>query len=83
MKWISVEDKLPKKGELVIITNGDLISCGCVVIEESEYWEQVNSTTKKLTKEKPFIWFDTHPSYDCFDETHWMPLPEPPDTDKG
>ena len=62
MKWISVEDRLPEKGECVLtfephcIDNPDKGIC-CSVVG--------SGFTDKKSNGTPWV-------------THWMPLPEPP-----
>ncbi len=63
-EWISVEDRLPERGQNVIAFSE---SDGIVILTcfRSAGWKEV------ITKENAQI-IITH------EVTHWMPLPEPP-----
>lgn len=68
--WISIEDRLPEVGEIVMVTGGN--------------WEgRPDVFTAKLEKER---WVDYYGSniegsiMGC-DITHWRPLPEPPESE--
>ncbi len=67
MEWISVEDRLPKKTEDVLVVANDIVSqfqevLNCCICPEYEnvMWEFLNGE-----------------DFPCI-VTHWMPLPEPP-----
>jgi len=62
MKWISVEDKLPKIDEDVLLywENDYPLDVGSMF--KKNYWQRANGDMSE---------YDAPP-------THWMPLPEPP-----
>jgi hypothetical protein len=62
MEWISVEDKLPNGGD-VLVSNGDEIWLG------SYRWHSVDDGSWAVYMNAPFR---------SNSVTHWMPLPEPP-----
>ena len=73
MKWINVEDELPKQGECVIVIESDnsqYIGIFCIY-EKSDY-----------IKEEERIWSEYSTGCGCctrnLKPTHWMPLPDPP-----
>lgn len=71
--WISVKDKLPDYGEIVIVWD-DIESelCTGMRVEERDGWKVEWVTS---------YWSGTHCSTDYYgrtDITHWMPLLEPP-----
>ena len=62
--WVSVRDRLPEKGEYVLVyANAKYINSKKVCIDRLE------------DGEKTAVWMYTH---GWFEVTHWMPLPEPP-----
>lgn len=62
--WVSVRDRLPEKGEYVLVyANAKYIDSEKVCIDKLE------------DGEKTAVWMHTH---GWFEVTHWMPLPEPP-----
>ena len=62
--WVSVRDRLPEKGEYVLVyANTKYINSKKVCIDRLE------------DGEKTAVWMYTH---GWFEVTHWMPLPEPP-----
>lgn len=68
MKWISVEDKLPKLNDLVIcFCDNGFINAGYLCYPGTK--EDFNLCSTGLLK-----------YFSCGDRkiTHWMPLPEPP-----
>ena len=68
--WISVEDRLPKDGELFIVTNGS-----DVALAYFEDWVAYDGTSQN-------IWENVVgclPFPGLFNNvTHWMPMPLPP-----
>lgn len=64
MKWISIEDQLPKEDRLYLIyaISGDI---RCPLITTAWF-----DPRDKRWSFLPIIWIDAI--------THWMPLPEPP-----
>lgn len=64
-EWVSVEDRLPTPGERVIATDGQFVGEG--YLDSCCRWFRYGG----------FEWrfFDIER-----DVTHWMPLPEPPDS---
>lgn len=68
-EWISVEEKLPEKGENVL------------VYAIAKYIGDTKIGIDKLEEgERRPVWFYTH---GWFEVTHWMPLPEPPGEDNN
>lgn len=64
MGWISVKDRLPEKGVLVLVfAKAKYTAVEAICIDRLEEGEK-----------RP-VWFYTHGWYEV---THWMPLPEPP-----
>lgn len=65
--WISVNDKLPKFGQYVLVRyDNDDMAVACIFdrAEDIIFW--------RATIDKGWC-------SDCdFEPTHWMPLPEPP-----
>lgn len=75
MEWISVNDKLPKCGETVIVYYPKM---------RCEYWPFVFSATYKEFKNgactKTFSAYDFYYNIGGPDGiTYWMPLPNPPE----
>ncbi len=76
MKWINVEDKLPKESETVWAINKDtrFIMLGCIVYEDGWLWAE----------SKGIIYCeDNNIVAECelddeYDITHWQPLPKLP-----
>lgn len=62
MSWISVEDRLPTEGELVLVYKKDSIS-GLPVFDIGY-----------LDNDEVLIWS----CYNGQSITHWQPLPDPP-----
>ena len=64
MNWISVDDRLPEKGDVVLIT---------------KYRHRVPITARYGNPDKwyPLCWRKYIEPFD--DVTHWMPLPGPPE----
>lgn len=72
MEWISVNDKLPEKGDFVIIfTKYNWIEYSYEYCGDGEFYESNFDKTRNI---------DSRPlSKDC-NVTHWMPLPLPPNS---
>ena len=68
-EWISVKDKLPKIGDLVI---GYFLYGPIPYVEQVSYIQRKNMIGE-IIKE----WHDSDGGTPL-DVTHWMPLPEPP-----
>lgn len=66
MEWISVKDRLPDKGQMVIVLDNDL--------RDFYKWNMEVALFDGLKKDK--FWVSSG-DYRRF--THWMPLPEPPE----
>lgn len=65
-EWLSVEERLPEKGENVL------------VYAIAKYIGDTKIGIDKLEEgERRPVWFYTH---GWFEVTHWMPLPEAPDS---
>ena len=63
-EWVSVKDRMPNKGENVLVF---------ATAKYSKGWEFAIDRLEEGEKEP--IWLYTH---GWFEVTHWMPLPEPP-----
>lgn len=63
-EWVSVEDRLPASGQNVIATNGS---------DVGEAWYA--SLSRSWYRYNGLEW-----NRICREVTHWMPLPEPPDS---
>ena len=68
MEWISVKDRLPDRGQYV------LVCCTMKVTSKIDY---VNAVTMAFVCEEGFVDVELD---EVITEgvTHWMPLPEPP-----
>lgn len=62
MEWISIKEKYPNSGEIVLIAAGVFVSTACFVLEQP-------GRTHVFLDESG----DTEEGV-----THWMPLPDPP-----
>ena len=69
-KWISVDDRLPEDGKLVL----------AITMQKSAHNLPSWSILQKWTSEESgnWQWYDALRTYRHFRPTHWMPLPEPP-----
>ena len=63
-EWVSVEERLPASGQNVIATNGS---------DVGEAWYA--SLSRSWYRYNGLEW-----NRICREVTHWMPLPEPPDS---
>ena len=63
-KWISVKERLPKNGEIVLVYAKE---CGCIVAEWRRKWSEWENWN---SQEEHRLQFE--------EVSHWMPLPEPP-----
>lgn len=71
-EWISVEDRLPKEGEIVLAVVRGAIRIASIFTEHPSFEE---------TYQPYDYWDDPYDDgqiWEWFDVTHWMPLPEPP-----
>lgn len=64
-EWISVEDMLPEKGQIVLFHQKD----GFIYCAEYFAGNSIMSTG----------WFIDNDCWEAEEVTHWMPLPAPPD----
>lgn len=65
-EWISVKDRLPKKGELCITWDGRGI--------DALYFDEVKEDGTVV-----FLLQGVYYTVDIENVTHWQPLPEPPE----
>jgi hypothetical protein len=67
MKWISVKDRMPKKGQIIVVWLSRQKEPSCVTYDEDEqgpiYWEFVE-VPREMDREDLV--------------SHWLLLPEPP-----
>lgn len=91
-EWISVEDGLPKDGEIVLIYDGNAYqwkpeqSVAKFVKGKSkeqlkaEGYKTICSADEDGNNKKPYKWVSTNSPMSWFGQmvTHWMPLPQPP-----
>ena len=68
-EWISVEDRLPEEGQIVLVHQKD----GFIYCAENFAGNVLMSPG----------WFIDNYSWDAKEVTHWMPLPEPPEGKDG
>lgn len=66
-KWVSVEERLPEEGKNVIVFYGKYVSAG--YIRNVQYYKRPEKADKWQIEGR------TSSSV-----THWMPMPEPPNT---
>lgn len=68
MEWISVKDRLPEEGELVLT----------ITIARPDFPEyRLDYTIIVTHSDNPYFWA-CRLTDECNTVTHWMPLPEPP-----
>lgn len=81
VKWISVNDKLPKDDDKRYLVSYELMSCG-TWIAIAWYSQNLESVDEyDFEGEKRGGWYDYDNEYGHFEVSgvhHWMPLPEPP-----
>ncbi len=66
MEWISVADRLPKKGNLVLVWNNGMREPRIRMYGiDNDWYDERRRSTMNIHPAKEYI-------------THWMPLPEPP-----
>lgn len=90
--WISVDEKLPENGQMVMIFDGNAIQWKSEISVAVFYKGRTAEEMKKLSfgtiygcdeygnNKKPYNWHCPHSHMVWFGQyvTHWMPLPEPP-----
>jgi len=69
MEWIDVRDELPKRGREVLISLR-----GC------DSGRQIVRTAEMVCEDDHDWESDGFEIANCWDLTHWMPLPPPPNT---
>jgi hypothetical protein len=77
MKWINIKDRLPKKGETVLLILGTIKN-----IHTGYYFDEIENECNYSYHVRGF----QHSCENCeldiedpnFDITHWMPLPKLP-----
>ena len=91
-EWISVKDRLPEDGEILLIYDGDAYqwkpeqSVAKFVKGKSkeqlkaEGYKTICSADEDGNNKKPYKWVSTNSPMSWFGQmvTHWMPLPHPP-----
>lgn len=90
-KWISVEEQLPKDGDIVLVYWYNVHCCerdNFSVMrfrkgrtsEELKQADFFRSCDQWGNNKRPYDWSDPHGPLSLFgqDVTHWMPLPDPP-----
>ena len=73
-KWISVEDRLPEDGELVLVLASGKPCENITLVDAYEMAEYSRDNNRGWILE-------TYPMWEDAKVTHWMPLPEPPAED--
>lgn len=64
--WISVKDKLPKKGKRVLV---------CIKFDDDTYLINIATYTgKENIHDLPHYWWYTDDGFDIDGVTHWMPI---------
>jgi len=66
MEWISVKDRAPEDGKIVLVTDGRIIGISSCYSEDESHRYIINFGY--------YIGNEAH----IENVTHWMPLPEPP-----
>lgn len=70
MKWISVKEKTPPRGQDILVTDGEIITC-----TNLEDWEKGKLTLMGCVGFSGYEWeYD----FEYKDITHWAELPKPP-----
>lgn len=72
MEWISVENRLPKEGDTVLCYNS-MICTGFYQNEYCPFEESKKGWNLDLSEDELDICED-------YEVTHWMPLPNPPES---
>ena len=67
MEWISIKDRLPEDNQWIVfcVSGCDESLCGCY---------------DSVFKKEFFVGLVSKDSYSMDNITHWIPLPEPPET---
>lgn len=74
MNWISVEDRLPREGEWVLMFLATLGSKG----SHKATGVEVYRAGMYFKDDHGYDWLSAANICGCPTVTHWMPLPEPP-----
>ena len=77
MKWISVQNELPKLDTEVLITNGEWVHFGCI---ESDYYNCENDELEATWVGYGLGWDGESAKVE---PTHWMPKPTPPNDNQN
>jgi hypothetical protein len=91
-EWISVDDRLPKDGERVLIYDGNAYqwcpTVNAAIFVKGRTANELKADGYKLisiadedgNNKKPYCWKCNHSHMKWFGQmvTHWMPLPELP-----
>lgn len=91
-EWISVEDKLPENGQMVLIYDGNAYqwkpTISCAIFQKGKTKEQLKEEGYKTmsgadeygNNKKPYRWCSGNSPMNWHGQmvTHWMPLPETP-----
>lgn len=74
--WISVKDKLPDIGEMVLVYDAKY---GLITTSELTQYTLKNGGVKKAFRDYSYIeYFDHNSEPWLVDVTYWQPLPKPP-----